>query len=52
MRRKCKVWGKQIKTVCPYCSIVCIYDESADKVKGQKGTVIECRKCKKEFKLG
>ncbi len=52
MRVKCNNWSKQIGTVCPHCLIVYIYDEFVDEVKGRKGTVIECRKCHKEFKLG
>lgn len=52
MRRKCNNWVKQIKATCPHCLKVSVYDEFIDKIKGQKGEVIECHKCHKEFKLG
>ncbi len=52
MRRKCNNWVKQVKAACPHCLEVDYYDEIRDKIKGQKGEVIECNKCHKEFRLG
>lgn len=52
MIKKCNNWVMKIELACPYCLKVISYDEFADKIKGKKGEVIECKECKKKFKLG